>query len=235
MITYINECDKLKITLPREYVKGYVDFCAYAPFTGGVCRLVQDKIVIELSGKIFSTPTDLGSITKENIEQIPEIIKERTGMEIDIGYFMEHATLCRFDIKKDLLLTDKPSVYLSEMRESLNRNTDKYTIHRYGALNYEEGLTLIPKAKSTKHRYSMYDKGTEVKKNRYKNSEYYDKFVCVFLDDISRTVRCEYQSLSFDDMRKVLKLPKNKKPAVADIFEYRPDIIEEQYRKLLAA
>lgn len=234
MIEYLNECDKLRVSVPKKYVKGHIDFCLQGKFLGGNYRIFGENIIFEISGKLFYSPTDLGAITKDNIEQIPEIIREQTGMKIDISYFLEHAILCRFDIKKDILVKDNPTYYLSEMREIFKSTTNKYNVHSYGDLKYETGLTLIPKAKSTKHRFSIYDKGVELKKSRSKHPEYNDQFEYFFLEDVKRTVRCEYQSLSFSDMREVLKLPRNKKPAISDVFEYRTDIIREQFAKLIA-
>lgn len=238
MIEFINECDKLKLSVPKQYIIDRTYRLNIEPqgrFIGGSYTTRGDDVIIELSGKVFSTPTDLGSITKNNMERLADIIRENCGFEIEINYLLKHATLCRFDVKKDLIMEEPPKHYISNVREILNQSTNKYTIHRYDELKYEDGLTVIPKAKATKHKYVIYDKGTELNKTKAKHPEYYNQFEYYFLEDVKRMVRCEYQSTSFNDMRKVLNLSQYIQPSIEDIFEYKKDIVAEQFKRLLIA
>ena len=72
-----NELDKLKIISPKEQVKiSNEENQIY--FLGGSCKQVNNNVIIEVSGKLFSSPEDLGSITAENVYDIPEKIYNNT-------------------------------------------------------------------------------------------------------------------------------------------------------------
>ena len=190
-----------------------------------------NHVLAEISGKLFSSSYDVGKINKENIIEIPEKLA-REGLEVDTEYFLTKAELRSVDVKKDFQLKDKPENYISELREILKRKTDKYDIYKYGDIGYENGLAIVPKATSSKHRFSIYTKGIELRKHRHKDDNYYNQFEFSYLEQLNHTIRCEYQARSFAEIRKAYGIKNGKTPTILDVVMCDKDVVSEQFCKL---
>ena len=172
----------------------------------------NDNLSINMSGKPFATPNDLGAITLDNYTQIPDIIYNSTGIEIDKDYLLNQAQILTAHVKTDISLDGHLPDYISLIREIFKRNTDKFDVYRYSDLTYENGLQIIPKTDNKdftglavvpknkdNYRFIIYLKKAEL--DKYDNKEYKKIFDYNFLEKVSHMIRFEYQMRKFEDMR----------------------------------
>ena len=227
---YINKIDRLRSFLPGEkYNNNSGANRLY--FTGGSFYEYNGGIVTEISGKLFSSSDNVGAITRNNYISIPEKLAEN-GLEVDTEFYLTQAALGCVDVKKDLSLNEKPENYLSELREILKRKTDKYDVYKYDDICYESGLAVVPKAASARHRFSIYNKGLELRKHKHKNIDYYNRFEYSYLEQLNHTIRCEYQTKNFAEIRKAYGIENGKIPTILDVVMCDKDVVSEQFSKL---
>ena len=225
-----NELDKIKVGIPPEKyrIKGaknsdYLLGCNY--------KVKENKMLLEMSGKINAAPNNLGSITLENIEKAVATLKNY-GVEINLDYLLEDAELYRVDVKKDLEMDDNPSNYISALKEVFKACSDKYNINTYKKVKYFEGLELCPVAKSAKHKISMYAKYPEILSKRHSDKGYFSQFDYEFLEQSKNTLRTEIQLHSFDEIRKSFQISKQEPPTLEKVFDYDGDVVNERLAEL---
>ncbi len=228
----INEYDKLKIFLPKEQVKTANDINQIY-FLGGSFKQANNNFIIEVSGKLFSSPEDLGSITAKNIYDIPEKIYNNTGAKINEDYFFNNAYVGIVHVKNDIPVENHPSNYLSELREKFKCNTDVYDVYRYGKLKYTDGLCLIPKSKARKVRFLAYNKYAEISKNKSNDFGYFNGFDYEYLEKLKNIIRFEFQFSSFDAIREAFDLDAYDDTTISNIMTCETDVVVVKFTKLL--
>lgn len=227
----VNKLDKIKISIPNKY------YCYEGDenkkyFLGGNFVINDERMVLELSGKINSSANSLGTITEENIENALKKLKAEQGLSIDIPYFVENADIYRIDVKKDITLSENPTEYLSKFKEIFKKNSDKYNIYSYASLKYEDGLELIPIAKSAGHKLLMYAKHREILSKRHSDYGYYEQFDYEFLESIKNTIRSELQLKKFADIRHIFSLDREK-ITLKKVFDCKKDVVKEKLCSLI--
>ena len=233
MTTTINEIDKFKIIIPAKEILIANPILGNS-FLGCHIKTFEDKTIIETSGKIFSTPTSLGEITTNNINMLNKKLYEM-GVCINENYLLNDAVVGVVHVKKDIIVDSNPNYYLSELREQFKSNTEKYDVHRFGSLNYTNGLVLIPKAKSIKHRIVFYIKYNEISQNKHTDLGYFNNFDFEYLENLKKTIRIEFQYNAFADIRNAFNLEFGEIPTINRILESQTDVVKTQFNKLLVA
>ena len=197
-----------------------------------IIRLTFQKnangLKLNVSGKVFATPTDLGLITAENYLQIPEKIYNLTGIEIDEKYAVNEAELCRFDVAEDNIVEEHPQYYISELNEVLKRSTDKFSVYKHKNTTYDNGLSVKPKSRE-KITFDIYVKGPEIR--RYK--DYCNQFDFDFLQNTNKIIRCGYQIANQARMRKEFNIPQGIKPTISGVFACRRNVVSDMLNNLI--
>lgn len=183
---------------------------------------------INVSGKIFATPTSLGLTTAENYYQLPKKIYELTGIEIDEDYAINEAELCRFDATEDNIVDGHPQYYISEFNEALKCSTDKFSVYKHRNTTYDNGLSIKPKSRE-KITFDIYVKGPEIR--RYK--DYCSQFDYDFLQSTNKIIRCEYQIANQARMRSEFGISKSVKPTMASVFACKRNVVGDKLSYLV--
>ena len=232
MVKNINEIDKFKIIMPSYKIKKNLE--KSQNFALGVnCKQNEKNTIIEVSSKIFSTPNDLSSINNSNIEQLPKILHDRINVSVDEYYLLNEAMIGIVHVKRDIHVNEKPNHYLSELKEIFKRNTDKYDVYRYGKLKYIDGLSLVPKAKSTKERYICYIKYAEMSQNKYDDFGYFNSFDYDYLQHLKQVIRFECQFSNFDAIRKAFFISEEEQPTISNVLACENDVVSCKFTNLL--
>ena len=196
--------------------------------TGLTWKQNANGLKLNASGKIFATPTNLGLITVQNFSQLPEKIYNLTGIELDEKYTLNQAELCRFDVTEDNMVSGHPKYYISEMREVLKRSSDKFSVYKHRNTTYDNGLTIKPK-RSENITFDIYVKGVEIK--RYK--DYCNQFDYDFLQSTNKIIRCEYQIMNQERMRKEFGIQKGIKPTMENVFACKRNVVGDMLNNLV--
>ena len=236
-MTQQNEFDKLKYGIPFEYCEFVADIPPQNYALGVSYKKNENKFIFEVSGKLFAAQTDLGSITSDNFSQIPNRIQDLFGITTDKEYFYEGAEVYRVDIKKDLLMDEPVYRYINDIRKQLLKKSDDYNTNFYRKLKYEHGLVIIPNTVSSKYRFSIYNKGIEIKRHKYGSDfhkQYYDLFDFQFLEQTQKILRIELQLNNYKQIRRMFNLEKRGVPSVSSIFNCQNDVLRYEFTKLVA-
>jgi len=212
--------DMCSFIMPRGTYYLPNDFDNTQRIIGLTCKENANGLKLNVSGKIFAMPTSLGLITTENYSEIPEKIYNLTGIEIDEDYAVNKAELCRFDATEDNIVEGHPQYYISELNEALKCSTDKFSVYKHRNTTYDNGLTIKPKSRE-KITFDVYVKGPEIR--RYK--DYCSQFDYDFLQTTNKIIRCEYQIMNQARMRKEFDIPQGVKPAMADVFACKRNVV----------
>jgi hypothetical protein len=223
------ELDKIKTNIPFKYFKMPTNSPRNNYFIGFNYAITETGLKLEISGKMFATFENLGSITYNNAPYITDKIYQLSNIKINNNYLLNNAPMYRIDIKKDVLVKDNPTYYISEIRNRVKNKTNKFDIYRFGDLTYEKGLVILPKAVKN-YRFSIYLKQNEIKKSR--NNEYRKIFSEDFLDELKNIIRFELQVKKYADMRKFLNLKVNV-PTLLPILESDKNTIADFFEMLV--
>ena len=236
MVAAINEFDKVMVLVPPKHYE-YSNLEKARQCLGCQLDIKEDEsLIINLSGKIACNSRDLGAITSNNIVSILDKLEEKLGLSLDRDYFINNATVCRLDVKRDIVLDGNPSDYISTMREVFNHNSEKYNITQYTKGSYTQGFELRPLTRSSNHKFMMYAKYPEIRNYRRKNNGYYEQFDSEFMENsIKNTVRTELQMYRFNAMRKEFGINHEEKITLAKAFDYDKNIINNKINELLPA
>ena len=196
--------------------------------TGLTWKQNVNGLKLNVSGKIFATPTSLGLITAENYLQLPEKIYNLTGIEIDEDYVVNNAELCRFDATEDNIVEGHPQYYISAFNDVLKRSTDKFSAYKHRNTTYDNGLSVKPKSRE-KITFDIYVKGPEIR--RYK--DYCNQFDYDFLQSTNKIIRCEYQIMNQARMRKEFNIPQGIKPTMSDVFACKRNVVGDMLKNLV--
>ena len=168
-----------------------------------------------------------------NIEQLPKILHDRINVSVDEYYLLNEAMIGIVHVKKDIQVDENPTFYLSELKELFKRNTAKYDVYRYGKLKYIDGLSLVPKAKSTKERYICYIKYAEMSQNKYDDFVYFNSFDYDYLQYLKHVIRFECQFSNFDAIRKAFFISEEEQPTISNIMDCENDVVAYKFTDLL--
>ena len=226
---YDVKSDKCSFLVPFDKCSIPIDFDYEQKITGLKVQKNTNGLKVDVSGKIFSTSTDLGLITAENYTQIPEAVYNLSGIEIDKNYTVNMAVLCRFDATQDIFVDGHPQYYISELREILKRSSDKYSVYKHKNTTYDNGLSIKPKKSNIHITYDIYVKGPEMKRYR----DYYKQFDHSFLLKTNNIIRCEYQIANQACMRKEFGIENNVKPTMALAFACKRNVVADMLNNLL--
>jgi len=225
----INEFDTIEFCIDKCKCKFDINTQPTGQNLGIYYNTYNTNIFFRLSCKLFSTATSLGAITRYNYTNIAERIEKLCGIIIQPDYLYTEVPLNRVDIKKDRCVEEDPCFYISDLYRLFKHNTDKYEVHKYEDLHYNNGLSLVPKTHS-KHRYSIYNKGHEV--SRYKNKKYREQFDYEFYENLQFCLRTELQLKDSENIKRVFQIDKNEIRSFKNIFSKNIDVIGEEFGKL---
>ena len=232
--------DKIKTKIPNSYCSYPDDLPYFTNKMGVQIWRHYDGLKLQISGKIFATPTTLGAITIENADKITDTIENKTGIKIDSDYLLNNATTYEVHLKLDIYTDEeKPEDYISDIREITKAKTDKYDVYRYDDVVYEKGLQVlkkpsslafVPKAKRNE-RFATYIKGAEIRASDDK--EYRQQLDHEFLAQTDRIIRFELQLRKFEDIRKFCEIRKEYTPHLMDILKSDKNPVYDKFCKLI--
>lgn len=83
-----------------------------------------DRLILEFSGKTVSTPNYTGGITRMNINKLPEVIENETGIIVTTDTLL-NSRVTAIDVKHDIILPNhiKPEHAISAIREMSFQST----------------------------------------------------------------------------------------------------------------
>lgn len=226
---YMNELDTVYFYIDKCNCRYDEEIAPSGSIIGAYYEFKNNNIFFNISSKLFATANCLGAITKDNIEEIAGIIENAFGIKIDTAFLCEEVLLARVDVKKDRIMSDNPSFYLSYLRNLFKRNTSKFDVHKHEYMTYDQGLKLTPKTKQ-KFCYSLYHKGNELK--RASNKKFRESFDYDYLMDLNNCLRVEAQFKNFETIRNAFHLKSNEKQTFASVLTQDVDVVGEQLNKL---
>ena len=222
-----NKFDKLVIGIPYNHLnlsnmKNKTDMKIGVNITRNV-----DQVIVNISGKPFATPNDIGYI--QNLDTFSEDLTNFTGIEFDTDYLLNEAPVFENHVTIDIDRPD-PCGDLSLIREILKNRTDKWDIYRYGNLKYLDGLAVVPKTKE-KVRLIIYCKGVELRNS--KNKEFRKIFSGEYLERTRNMLRFEYQIRDFKHTREAYGLGKSEVPTIAALFCSQRNVVADIFDRLI--
>ncbi len=226
---FYNECDTIHFGIPHDKCKLHENTPLWNKILGAEYHITPSYVNFNISSKLFATSNSLGAITLANMEEIPIILNQNFGFDINSKYLLEEVLLWRVDVKKDLLVDELPNYYVYDSRRYLKRTTKKYNVQNHDELTYSNGFSVTGKAKY-KHRFSVYNKGVEI--SLAKNKELREKFNYEYLKILDKTLRCEVQFTGFKEIKNAFHIPFEKVQTFKTVLECPYDVVYECFTKL---
>ena len=227
---FLNELDTIHFGIPLNEV----DIDSFTPnwdsILGAEYKITPTYISFNISSKLFASSNTIGAITLANYENIPRILYDNFGFDIDPQYLLEDVPLWRVDVKKDLITNELPNYYIYDLRRYLKRATKKYNIVNHDEMIYSNGFSVTPKTKS-KHRFSVYNKGVDI--SLAKNKELREKLNYETLTKFDKTLRCEVQLSDFKNIKKAFSIPNEEVQTFKSVMECQNDVVFECFSKLM--
>lgn len=168
---HLTEAEKLKVkkhVLKEKILKPYDLYKTIYPN----CKLYIDKIPsrlgniwiyienaklqVRFSGKITANENSLGYITRDNISETLDIIKDTGLIWFNNDVFIEHARVLRCDIVADIY-TESPNTLIKAFSSYLPLRTDKYAV-----IGFASGYEVIQRMKKGEYELAIYHKGKEI-------------------------------------------------------------------------
>lgn len=228
------ELDKIRACLPvKNYeCKQEIERYKQHKFRYGSYSLDEkDTLIIEVSGKPFATPTDLGAINKENFPLLASKLYELSGINIDLDYLYNEAIIIRVDVKEDVVLDEPTNNYIADIRRLAKMHSDKYAVINYPNMKHSDGLVIIQK-KGSQFYLVIYNKGIELRKAR--NHEYFAQFKADYITETENMLRLERQFTKFEGMRKAFGIEKDgSHPKLRDMLNSKKIIIADALNEVI--
>ncbi len=229
------ELDKLKVTLPQKYYK-YTGNNFSEKFLGGNFKIRQDNsLLLEASGKINCSPTDYGAITEDNVKLLLGKLTKNYNLEIDIHAFMNFATVCRIDVKKDINLDFEPYKYISMLQERLKKHTGRHEITTYESdLGFKNSILIKPTIQKVADSLCIYSKQRELHAHRAQYRDYIAQFAPEFLEQTKNLIRNERRLNSFASIRKAFHIDRKKGEVTPqEILCSKVDVVAEKLQEFI--
>ena len=236
------EIDTIEIGLNAPYYKFPHGIERYKKELGFIYRLNEDNVYFKLSAKLCANHKNIGAFILGNYKSIPDIISSISGIEVNANQLLNVVIPYSVHVKQDIHVKELPTKYISILRETLKRSTDKYDVYRYNDLTYENGLQVLPKPNIKtdltglaivpktldNYRFSIYIKGAELKK--FENKEFRKYFDYDYLNELNQVIRFEFQMRKFYDFREAFKV---EDPTLSNIFNSDANPVYDFFLKLL--
>jgi len=192
-------------------------------------KLIGEWCEIEISAKVLREQYH-ELINLQNVEQVVSRINRMGIIELNTALFLDQAEVCRLDCTSDLHVSGEPGDFLQSLKA-------------YGALHpkYETtaykrtGFVFKKKVSSYKERVLLYDKYTEVMRDKHRDILRPEMFVDVVRVETGHTDKKHIRERFNVDKKQVLLMDilKSKEPVNFKLFTSiidSPDIAEAMAR-----
>jgi len=228
----MNEFDKLKILLPPNHY--YSKYKRASTLGIELITKSDGALLLKISGKALSNPTNLGGMTRENIKQLLNIFSTQLTLNISEYDLINNSVVLSIDVKKDIYVNKPTNLYISSIKELFNKSSKNNEIIIFQKnLGHPESILVKPATITGKDSFCIYSKYRELEVNKFKEPEYFDNFAPEFLKKCKNILRFERRLQSFSAIRKAFHIKEKGNIPLKVLLDSDSNVIYERFIELI--